>query len=92
MTKKEHKTPLTNPELCVPGQKCKILLPTRWIGANCSEPNVWLSAKIKEVYLDKNDNKTISGLVVDVRASHKYNTVRVENMLSLRNQFDTIIF
>ena len=86
------KTAKTNPELIIVGAKCKILLPTNWIGANTTEPNVWLPAKITNIYMDKNDPSKISAVILDVRASHKYNTVRVKHMMSLKNQFNQIKF
>ena len=86
------KTAKSNPELIKVGVKCKILLPTYWIGAKSDEPNVWLPAKIEEVNYDKENPSDISSIIVNVRASHKYNTVRVERMMSLKDQFDTIKF
>lgn len=87
------KTAKSNPELIVIGAKCKILLPSNWIGAtNTTEPNVWLPAKITNIYMDKNDPSKMSAVILDVRASHKYNTVRIKSMMSLCTQFETIKF
>ncbi len=86
------KTAETNPELIIVGQKCKVLMPTYWVGAQTDEPNVWLPAKIIGVNYDKDNSSEISSIILDVRASHKYHTVRIEHMMSLKNQFNQIKF
>ncbi len=86
------KTAKSNPELIVVGAKCKIQLNSRWIGADTTEPTVWLPAKIKEVVMFNDDPTRISAIITDVRASHKYKTVRIKKMISFYTQFDTIKF
>lgn len=88
---KKIKTYSTNPELCVVGAKCHVSMPTKWIGASgTTEPIVWLPAKITKVEPSKTGNN-YPCICVYLRASQKYHTVNMENLMILPSQVETSI-
>lgn len=80
------KTYSTHPELCVVGAKIHVLMPANWIGAHgTNESNVWLPAKIIKIEPSKYECPYI---YTYVRASQKYHTVSVKNLMILPSQVE----
>ena len=84
------KTILSNPELGKTGQKCKVLINSKWIGAQTNDHNCYVPAVIKEVkYLDKEFNDkyyNIPTVTVNVRTSPKLHNGSVENLMILPSE------
>jgi hypothetical protein len=91
---KKIKTYSTNPELCVVGAKCHVSMPSKWIGAyeaaERGENIVWIPAKIIKVEPSKTGNN-YPCICVYLRASQKYHTVNMENLMILPSQVETSI-
>ena len=84
------KTPKTNPELLTVGTKCQVSMPTKWIGAISDDPIVWLSAKITKIEPSKSGSK-YPCICVRLRASHKYRTCSLENLMIIPTQVEYCI-
>ena len=82
------KTYSTNPELFVIGALCQVSMPTKWIGAVSDDPIVWLPAKITKIEHSKSGSK-YPCICVRLRASHKYRTCSIENLMILPSQVET---
>lgn len=81
------KTYSTNPELFVVGALCQVSMPTKWIGAVSDDPIVWLPAKITKIEPSKSGSK-YPCICVRLRASHKYHTCSIENLMILPSQVE----
>ena len=81
------------PEKFVVGAKCKVLLPVCWVGAtvNDNSLNVWLPAVITRVHQSKRNKEKCPSFVLNVRASHKYKTPRIEGLIILSPQVESTI-
>lgn len=84
------KTYSTNPELFVIGALCQVSMPTKWIGAISDDPIVWLPAKITKIEPSKSGSK-YPCIYVRLRASHKYRTCSLENLMILPTQVEYCI-
>ena len=88
---KKIKTYSTNPELCIVGAKVHVAMPTKWIGAQgTDDPIVWIPAKITKVETSKSGHKCPC-ICVYLRASQKYHTVNMKNLMILPSQIETSI-
>lgn len=91
---KKYKTYSTNPELCVVGAKCHVSMPSRWIGAyeaaEKGENVVWIPAKITEIRPSKQGHEC-PVVCVYLRASQKYHTGNLENLMILPSQVENCI-
>jgi len=81
------KTYSTNPELFVIGALCQVSMPTKWIGAVSDDPIVWLPAKITKIEYSKDSKYPC--IFVRLRASHKYRTCSIENLMIIPSQVET---
>lgn len=77
----------------VVGAKCKVLLPVYWVGATVIDgsSNVWLPAVITKISYSKTGKYDMPAIFLNVRASHKYKTQRIENLMVLPSQIESTI-
>lgn len=75
------------PELAVVGMKCKVLMPTNWIGPTNDGRIIDCPAVITEVV--KRDGE-VTSISVDLRRSPKHNNCSLKNMLILAKQFEDV--
>ena len=74
-------------EFIIPGMKCKVEMPTEWIGAASDKNTVLCPAYISNV----NHKEGIpSSFNVTIISSPKLKNSSVKNMLILSKQFDTV--
>lgn len=80
---KKYKTYKEQPELFVENAICQVCMPSNWMGAyeafERGEYNIWLPAKITKVVQTKMKEEPI--IYVKLRASHKYKTCSIKNLM-----------
>lgn len=79
---KEH------PEFAIRGMKVKVEMDSKWIGAQTDEPTVLCPGYITKVVYD--DDSNIIGIYTNIVVSPKHKNSSVKNMLSLKEQIETI--
>lgn len=90
---KEKKTPFTNPELILVGEKCKVNVTPQFVGlSNIDSDSIWVPAKITKVEYDKISNRKIIAITVDINVSRKYKNNKISNFTINRKMFNTINF
>ena len=75
------------PEYAIVGMRCKVLMPTKWIGGQDRSPIIDCPAVIMEV---RKTDDIVTSIRVDVRRSPKYKNSAVEGMLIVKSQFDDV--
>lgn len=75
------------PEYAIVGMKCRVLMPTKWIGGQCKKYIIDCPAVIIEV---RKTDDIVTSIRVDVRRSNKYKNSSVEGMLIVKSQFDDV--
>lgn len=75
------------PEYAIVGMKCKVLMPTKWIGGQCEKPIIDCPAVIIEV---RKTDDIVTSIRVDIRKSSKYKNSSVDGMLIVKSQFDEV--
>lgn len=75
------------PELAVVGMKCRVLMPTNWIGPTDDGRIIDCPAVITEVV---KRNGQVTSISVDLRRSPKHNNCSLKNMLILAREFDDV--
>lgn len=75
------------PEYAIVGMKCRVLMPTKWIGGQYKNPIIDCPAVIMEV---RKTDDVVTSIRVDIRRSRKYKNSSVDGMLIVKSQFDDV--